>query len=135
MADKKKTAKKNTAKKLTNKNTTVTKPKEVDVFASPVIGMVYETTILMRHEPMAKDHPLAKVSFHGSTGDISLYPIEPKYEARMESLILGDMLVKGPPTILVSKEETPFEWIKSFPKATLGGKLYASELITYYENQ
>ena len=128
-------AKKKTTKQVIIKQAPVSKPEVVDVFASPVIGMVYETTILMRHEPMAKDHPLAKVSFHGSTGDISLYPMEPKYEARMESLILGDMLVKGPPTILVSKEETPFEWIKSFPKATLGGKLYASELITYYENQ
>jgi hypothetical protein len=90
---------------------------------------------LVRKEPLAKDQELAKVSFHGSTGEISLYPIEPKYEARMENLILGDMLVPGPPIILVSKEETPFEWIKSFPKATLGGKLYASELITYYEDK
>ena len=26
-------------------------------------------------------------------------------------------------------------WIKAFPKATLGPRLYASELVTYYENQ
>jgi hypothetical protein len=130
MADKKKTT-----RKAASKKTPVTKPVEVDVFAAPVTGMIYETTIFMRHEPVAKDQELAKVSFHGSTGDISLYPMEPRYEARMENLILGDMLVSGPPVILVSKEETPFEWIKAFPKATLGNKLYASELITYYEDR
>ena len=130
MVDKKKTTKKPTSKKAK-----ATKPKEVDVFASPVTGLVYETTILLRNEPIAKDQELAKLSFHGSTGEISLYPMEPRYEARMETLIEGDMLVEGPPIVLVSKAETPFDWIKAFPKATLGPKLYASELITYYENQ
>ena len=129
MADKTKKTRKTTSKKAK------VEPKKVDVFASPVTGMVYETTILLKNEPVAKDQELAKVSFHGSTGQISLYPIESKYEAKIEGLIQGDMLVEGPPILLVSKAETPFEWIKSFPKATLGDKLYASELVTYYENQ
>jgi hypothetical protein len=132
MADKAKITKKTARKKA---KTTKSKPKETDVFASPVTGLVYETTILLRNEPIAKDQELAKLSFHGSTGEISLYPMEPRYEARMETLIEGDMLVEGPPIVLVSKAETPFDWIKAFPKATLGPKLYASELITYYENQ
>jgi hypothetical protein len=113
----------------------VTTPKKPDVFASPVTGMVYETTILMKREPVSKDIEVAKVSFHGSTGDVSLITLEPSSEARIESLIEGDMFIKGPPVILVSKAETPFEWIKAFPKATLGRNLYASSLITYYENQ
>jgi len=132
MADKVKTTK-NTAKKKAK--ITKSKPEEIDVFSAPVTGLIYETTIILRNEPTAKDQELAKLSFHGSTGEISLYPIEPRYEARIENLIEGDMLVEGPPTVLVSKAETPFDWIKSFPKANLGRKLYASELITYYENQ
>ena len=132
MADKAKITKKTASKKA---KTIKSKPKEINVFDSPVSGLVYETTILLRNEPMAKDQELAKLSFHGSTGEISLYPMEPRYEARMENLIEGDMLVEGPPVVLVSKAETPFDWIKSFPKANLGRKLYASELITYYENQ
>jgi hypothetical protein len=130
MVDKTKTTRKTTRKKAKE-----TKPKEVDVFASPVTGMVYESTILIRKEPLAKDQEIAKVLFHGSTGDISLISLEPKYEARMEGLIGGDMLIKGPPIIMVSKAETPFDWIKSFPRAFLGDKLYGSELVTYYENQ
>jgi len=121
---------KTTKKKVVEKET-----KEVDVFASPVTGMVYETTILYKNEPIAKDRELAKVAFHGSTGEVTLVPLEPKYEAKIENIIEGDMFVEGPPIVLVSKAETPFEWIKAFPKATLGPKLYASELVTYYENQ
>lgn len=139
MVDKKKPTKKTTTTKRKVEQTTSTvvkdKPNEVDVFASPITGMVYETTILLKNEPVAKDQEVAKISFHGSTGDVSLTTIEPSYEARIESLIEGDMYIKGPPVMLVSKAETPFEWIKSFPKATLGRKLYASSLITYYENQ
>ena len=127
MADKINTTRKTTKKKA--------EPKKVDVFASPVTGMVYETTILLKNEPIAKDQELAKVAFHGSTGEISLSALEPRYEATIEGLIAGDMFVEGPPIILVSKAETPFDWIKAFPKATLGPKMYASELVTYYENQ
>ena len=134
MADKTKTTRKNT-NKLAAKEFKKAKPKEVDVFASPVTGMVYEATILIKKEPLAKDQEIAKVLFHGSTGDISLIALEPRYEARMEGLIEGDMLIKGPPITMVSKAETPFDWIKSFPKAFLGDKLYGSELVTYYENQ
>jgi len=128
---------KRTAKKAKSKPTKAEKqePKKVDVMASPVTGMVYETTILLRKEPVAKDQELAKVSYHGSTGQISLSPLDARHEAQMEGLIEGDMLVEGPPTVMVSKSETPFEWLKAFPKATLGGKLYASEVITYYENK
>ena len=129
MVDKTKKTRKTTSKKAE------VEPEKVDVFASPVTGMVYETTILLKHEPTAKDQEIAKVAFHGSTGQVSLYPLVPKYEARIENLITGDMFIEGPPIILVSKAETPFEWIKSFPKATLGNKMYASELVTYYENQ
>jgi hypothetical protein len=110
-------------------------PEKVDVFASPITGMVYETTILYRNEPLAKDQEVGKVSFHGSTGEVSFTPIQSRYEAKIEAIIEGDMFIKGPPIILVSKAETPFEWIKSFPKATFDRKLYASELVTYYENQ
>jgi hypothetical protein len=131
MVDKTKTTRKT---KATRKKAKV-EPEKVDVFASPVTGLVYETTILLKHEPAAKDQELAKVAFHGSTGQVSLHPIESKYEAQIEGLIQGDMFIEGPPIILVSKAETPFEWIKSFPKATLGRKMYASELVTYYENQ
>ena len=125
--------------KLAKKQTKAAKvvkeePEEVNVLSSPVTGMIYETTILIKNEPVSKDQKIATVVFNGSTKEISLVPIEPKYDARMESLIAGDMLIKGPPTILVSKEETPFEWIKSFPKAFLGDKLYGSELVTYYED-
>jgi len=132
MVDKTKTTRK---PKTTRKKVVATKAEKVDVYASPVTGLVYETTILLKHEPIAKDQELAKVSFHGSTGQVSLHPIESKYEAQIEGLIEGDMFIEGPPIILVSKAETPFEWIKSFPKATLGRKMYASELVTYYENQ
>lgn len=133
MAVKKITKTTKTTKAKTTKK--VMTPKKPDVFESPVTGMVYETTILLKKEPVSKDVEVAKVSFHGSSGDVSLTTIEPSYEARIESLIDGDMFIEGPPVILVSKAETPFEWIKSFPKATLGNKLYASSLITYYENQ
>jgi hypothetical protein len=129
MVDKTKKTRKTTSKKAKPE------PKKVDVFASPVTGMVYETTILLKHEPISKDQELAKVAFHGSTGQVSLHPIVSRYEARIENLIEGDMFIEGPPAILVSKTETPFDWIKSFPKATLGNKMYASELVTYYENQ
>ena len=124
-------------KKATKGKTTkkVTTPDKPDVFASPVTGLVYETTIQLKKEPIAKDQEVAKVSFHGSTGDVTLTTIESSFEAKIESLIEGDMFIEGPPVILVSKAETPFEWIKSFPKSTLGNKLYASSLITYYENQ
>jgi len=131
MVAKNKTTKKVATKKVQAKKET----EEPDVFASPVTGMVYETTILYKNEPLAKDQELAKVAFHGSTGEVTLFPLESKYEAKIENLIEGDMYVEGPPIVLVSKAETPFEWIKAFPKATLGPKLYASELVTYYENQ
>ena len=114
MVDKTKTTRKTTRKKAKED-----KPNEVDVLASPVTGMVDESTILIKKEPLAKDQEIAKVLFHGSTGDISLIALEPRYEARMEGLIEGDMLIKGPPIMMVSKAETPFDWIKSFPKASL----------------
>lgn len=110
-------------------------PEKVDVLASPITGMVYETTILYRNEPIAKDQEVGKVSFHGSTGEVTFTPLQSKYEAKIEAIIEGDMFVEGPPIMLVSKAETPFEWIKSFPKATFDRRLYASELVTYYENQ
>ena len=129
-------AKNKTTKKVTSKKVSVEKKtEEPDVFASPVTGLVYETTILYKNEPVSKDQELAKVAFHGSTGEVTLVPLESKYEAKIENIIEGDMYVEGPPIVLVSKAETPFEWIKAFPKATLGPKLYASELVTYYENQ
>jgi|TARA_Y100000310_G_C20621388_1_gene783494 hypothetical protein len=131
MVAKNKTTKKVATKKAPAKKET----KKVDVFASPITGMVYETTILYKNEPVSKDQEVAKVLFHGSTGEVTLIPLEPKYGTRIENIIEGDMYVEGPPVILVSKAETPFEWIKSFPKATLGRRLYASELVTYYENQ
>ena len=136
MVDKKKTTRKikTTSKKAKTVQATNEELKEVNVLDSPVTGMVYETTILIKNEPISKDQEVAKVLYHGSTGEISLVPIEPRYEARMEGLIEGDMYIKGPPAILVSKAEAPFEWIKSFPKAFLGKKLYGSDLVTYYEN-
>jgi hypothetical protein len=132
MADKTKTTKKS---KTTRKKVVKTKAEKVDVYASPVTGMVYETTILFRNEPISKDQEVAKVLFHGSTGEVSLVSLESRHEAKIENIIEGDMYVEGPPIMLVSKAETPFEWIKAFPKATLGRRLYASELVTYYENQ
>ena len=129
-------AKSKTTKKVATKKAAVKKETEkVDVFASPITGMVYEATILYKNEPVSKDQEVAKVLFHGSTGEVSLVSLESRHEAKIESIIEGDMYVKGPPIILVSKAETPFEWIKAFPKATLGRRLYASELVTYYENQ
>ena len=132
MADKIKTTRKS---KTTRKKVVKTKAEKVDVYASPVTGMVYETTILFRNEPISKDQEVAKVLFHGSTGEVSLVSLESRHEAKIENIIEGDMYVEGPPIMLVSKAETPFEWIKAFPKATLGRRLYASELVTYYENQ
>ena len=42
-------------KKTTKKKVVEKKTEEVDVFASPVTGMVYETTILFKNEPVGKD--------------------------------------------------------------------------------
>jgi hypothetical protein len=124
-----------TKNKKVKKVETKKAPEKVDVFESPITGMVYETTILYRNEPVSKDQEVAKVLFHGSTGEVSIVSLESRHEAKIESIIEGDMFVEGPPVILVSKADTPFEWIKSFPKATLARRLYASELVTYYENQ
>ena len=57
--------------------------------------MIYETTIsICAMSLWQKTKKLAKVSFHGSTGDSIIYtPMEPRYEARMENLYLEeDML-------------------------------------------
>jgi len=64
MVDKTKKTRKTTSKKAK------VEPEKVDVFASPVTGMVYETTILLKNEPMAKDQDLTKVAYHEATGQI-----------------------------------------------------------------
>lgn len=109
-------------------------PEEVSVFDTPVVGMVYESNIFIKREPVAKNELIASVAYHTGTADITLTPIEQKYSTRLATLIAGDLLIEGPPVALVSRVETPFEWIKALPKAKLGDKFIGSELVTYYEN-
>jgi hypothetical protein len=109
-------------------------PEEDSIFDSPVVGMVYESKIFIKREPISKDELIATVAYRTGTADITLTPIEQKYATRLATLITGDLLIEGPPVVLVSRAETPFEWIKAFPKAKLGDKFIGSELVTYYEN-
>ena len=103
-------------------------PEKSSIFDSPVVGMVYESKIFIKREPISKDELIATVAYRTGTADITLTPIEQKYATRLATLITGDLLIEGPPI------ETPFEWIKAFPKAKLGDKFIGSELVTYYEN-
>jgi phenylalanyl-tRNA synthetase alpha subunit len=97
----------------------------------------YETKILVKKEPIAKNIHAATYAYHESTNELSIILGENgAYGADIEGLFINDILIIDKDTgakSVVSRTENPKLWIQSLYKAELGRPYIAEEAVSYYE--
>jgi phenylalanyl-tRNA synthetase alpha subunit len=97
----------------------------------------YETKILVKKEPIAKNIHAATYAYHESTNELSIILGENgAYGADIENLFINDILIIDKDTgakSVVSRTENPNLWIQSLYKAELGRPYIAEEAVSYYE--
>jgi hypothetical protein len=99
----------------------------------------YETKILIKKEPIAKNIYAATYGYHETTGELSILQGENgAYGADIENLFNNDIIIIDKETgakSVVSRTENPKLWIQSLYKAELGKPYIAEEARSFYETE
>jgi len=99
----------------------------------------YETKILIKKEPIAKNIYAATYGYNESTGELSILQGEDgAYGADIENLFNNDIIIIDKETgakSVVSRTENPKLWIQSLYKAELGKPYIAEEARSFYETE
>ena len=97
----------------------------------------YETKILIKKEPIAKNIHVATYAYYESNGNLDIIlGKDGAAGAVIENLFINDALIIDPETnakSVVSRTENPKLWIQSLHKSDLGRPYIAEEAVSYYE--
>jgi hypothetical protein len=92
--------------------------------------------IYVEREPMEKDIFAGAYVYWESTNTITWTDLNPKYSSDLESMIQSDVQVsKEGKTYLVSRWETPKEWLQSLPWANLRDRFISKDVVVLYETE
>ena len=96
----------------------------------------YVANLYWEKEPYAKDIYAGSYIYWDSTHTITWEALSPQYSTDLELLSESDILVtKEGRNYLVSRWDTPKEWIVNLPFATLGERYICKDVIELYETE
>jgi len=96
----------------------------------------YIANLYWELEPLAKDIFCGSYVFWESTRTITWEALNPKYSTDLEHLSTSDILVtKEGRSYLISRWETPKEWLTNLPFATLGARYICKDVVELYETE
>ena len=96
----------------------------------------YIANIYYEQEPLAKDIYAGSYVYWDSTHEVTWEALTPQYSTDLELLSQGDALVtKEGRTYLVSRWETPKDWVMNLPLASLGGRYICKDVVELYETE
>jgi|TARA_R110000824_G_scaffold309976_4_gene497300 hypothetical protein len=96
----------------------------------------YIANLYWELEPQAKDVFCGSYVFWESTNTINWEALNPKYSTDLELLSESDILVtKEGRSYLVSRWETPKEWLLNLPFAALGNRYICKNVVELYETE
>lgn len=110
-------------------------PEPVGVFTDSVPKR-YIANLYYENEPIAKDVFAGSYVYWESTHQITWEALNPQYSTDLELLSEGDVLItKEGRTYLISRWETPKEWVINLPFASLGGRYICKDVVELYETE
>ena len=96
----------------------------------------YIANIYWEKEPYAKDIYAGSYVYWDSTHGVTLEELNPKYSTDLELLSKGDILVtKEGRNYLISRWETPKDWVVNLPFASLGQRYICKDVVELYETE
>jgi len=96
----------------------------------------YIANIYYEQEPLAKDIYAGSYVYWDSTHEVTWEALTPQYSTDLELLSQSDALVtKEGRTYLVSRWETPKDWVVNLPLASLGGRYICKDVVELYETE
>jgi len=96
----------------------------------------YIANIYYEQEPIAKDIYAGSYVYWDSTHEVTWEALTPQYSTDLELLSQGDALVtKEGRSYLVSRWETPKDWVVNLPLASLGGRYICKDVVELYETE
>ena len=96
----------------------------------------YIANLYYEKEPIAKDVYAGSYVYWDSTHGVTLEELNPQYSTDLELLSQGDALVtKEGRSYLISRWETPKEWVVNLPFASLGGRYICKDVVELYETE
>jgi len=109
---------------------------EPSVVATDNVPKRYIANLYWELEPQAKDIFCGSYVFWESTNTINWESLNPKYSTDLEILSTSDILVtKEGRSYLISRWETPKEWIINLPFAALGDRYICKDVVELYETE
>jgi len=106
------------------------------VVATESVPKRYIANLYWELEPHAKDIFCGSYIFWESTNIINWEALNPKYSTDLELLSQSDILVtKEGRSYLISRWETPKEWLINLPFATLGDRYICKNIVELYETE
>jgi len=109
-------------------------PPEPSVGVTDNVPKRYIANLYWALEPHAKDIFCGSYVFWESTNTITWEALHPKYSTDLELLSESDSLVtKEGRSYLISRWETPKEWLINLPFATLGERYICKDVVELYE--
>ena len=96
----------------------------------------YIANLYYEKEPIAKDVYAGSYVYWDSTHEVTWEALTPQYSTDLELLSQSDALVtKEGRTYLVSRWETPKDWVVNLPLASLGGRYICKDVVELYETE
>jgi len=96
----------------------------------------YIANLYWEQEPVAKDIYAGSYVYWESTHKITWEALSPQYSTDLELLSTSDILVtKEGRSYLVSRWETPKEWVINLPHASLGERYICKDVVELYETE
>ena len=96
----------------------------------------YIANLYYEKEPIAKDVYAGSYVYWDSTHEVTWEALTPQYSTDLELLSKGDILVtKEGRNYLISRWETPKDWVVNLPLASLGGRYICKDVVELYETE
>ena len=103
---------------------------------APRVPKRYIANLYWQQEPVAKDIFAGSYIYWESTGEVTWEGLRPAYSTDLELLSTSDILVtKEGRSYLVSRWETPKEWMQNLPWATFGQRYFCKDVVELYETE
>ena len=96
----------------------------------------YIASLYYEKEPIAKDVYAGSYVYWDSTHEVTWEALAPQYSTDLELLSKGDILVtKEGRNYLISRWETPKDWVVNLPFASLGQRYICKDVVELYETE
>ena len=116
----------------------------IETLEQPVVANVATESVPKRYianlyyekEPIAKDVYAGSYVYWESTQQITWEALNPQYSTDLELLSESDIIVeKEGQRYLISRWETPKEWVLNMPFAVLGSRYICKDVVELYETE